>query len=748
MKRWLSKASFLSHFSRPRTIPTKRRHRSLFLERLEDRVVPTLFISLQEAGVNGGAPTIVATGADFTAAEFTGTYGDFSVDVFGGASHNGANQSFLVSSTTSVENIGASTATLNLAVFQDNYTLPAGSPLAVESGLGGSVNAGTLSLSNIFQASASSANSKIFDFTNGPQTATMTGSTFDTGSVTGVFNPIAGNPYALSSNVAINLTAGGQINYSDHVIVTAPFATPTINTTQQPASATVGSSIADQATVSGGNNPTGTVTFNLYNNPNGTGPALFTETETLSGGVATSKGYTATATGTDYWVATYNGDSNNNAVSSGAALEPVVISPSSPAINTSQQPATATVGSSIADMATVSGGNNPTGTVTFNLYSNPNGTGTPLFTDTETLSGGIATSKGYTATATGTDYWVATYNGDSNNGPVTSGTALEPVIITPPGTPCIKTCPGGTVVVGSSAVLKDTATLSGGNNPTGTITFTLYAPNGTTIVDTETVTVTGDGTYRTPKGFIPTAIGTYQWVASYNGDSANRPVAGRLGSEPECVIAATPALCTTPGCSVVVGSGAKMTDSATLSGGANPTGTLTFTLYAPNGTTIVDTEKVTVKGAGTYTTPTGFVPTAAGTYQWVVSYSGDSRNNAVADKLGNEPERATFQCVSICGHAFYDNGDKGQNNNCRVIAGCTVILDDRNAKDRQTTHTYGNGNFCFNSVGPGNCKISFACDSSSAWVQTHGMTVDAGNKRGRYYWDGNCLSGIAQIMAT
>jgi len=503
------------------------------------------------------------------------------------------------------------------------------------------------------------------------------------------------------------------------------------------------------ATVSGGDNPTGTVTFNLYSNPNGTGTPLFTDAnEPLVGGVATSKGYTATATGTDYWVATYNGDSNNSAVTSGAALEPVVISPASPAINTKQQPATATVGSSIADMATVSGGDNPTGTVTFNLYSNPNGTGTPLFTDTETLSGGIATSKGYTATATGTDYWVATYNGDSNNGPVTSGTALEPVIITPPGTPCIKTCPGGTVVVGSSAVLKDTATLSGGNNPTGTITFTLYAPNGTTIVDTETVTVTGDGTYRTPKGFIPTAIGTYQWVASYNGDSANRPVAGRLGSEPECVIAATPALCTTPGCSVVVGSGAKMTDSATLSGGANPTGTLTFTLYAPNGTTIVDTEKVTVKGAGTYTTPTGFVPTAAGTYQWVVSYSGDSRNNAVADKLGNEPERATFQCVSICGHAFYDNGDKGQNNNCRVIAGCTVILDDRNAKDRQTTHTYGNGNFCFNSVGPGNCKISFACDSSSAWVQTHGMTVDAGNKRGRYYWDGNCLSGIAQIMAT
>ena len=68
----------------------------------------------------------------------------------------------------------------------------------------------------------------------------------------------------------------------------------------------------------------------------------------------------------------------------------------------------------------MTGGDNPTGTVTFKLYNNPNGTGTPLFTDTEPLSGGVATSPGYTTTATGTDYWVATYNGDANNSTVTS----------------------------------------------------------------------------------------------------------------------------------------------------------------------------------------------------------------------------------------------------------------------------------------------------------------------------------------
>ena len=119
-----------------------------------------------------------------------------------------------------------------------------------------------------------------------------------------------------------------------------------INTSQQPPTATVGTSIMDKATVSGGNNPTGTVTFNLYNNPNGTGTPLFTNTEPLSGGMATSAGYTATAKGTDYWVATYNGDSNNAKVSSGTAAEPVTITSAGPSINTYQQPATATVGTS------------------------------------------------------------------------------------------------------------------------------------------------------------------------------------------------------------------------------------------------------------------------------------------------------------------------------------------------------------------------------------------------------------------
>src|SRR5262249_45879572 len=83
-------------------------------------------------------------------------------------------------------------------------------------------------------------------------------------------------------------------------------------------------------------------------------------------------------------------------------------------------------------------------------------------------------------------------------------------------------------------------TLSGGYYDTGTITFQLYAPDGTTIVDTETATVTGAGTYSTPTGYLPTTMGTYQWVATYSGDGNNISVASGFGDEPETAITTMP----------------------------------------------------------------------------------------------------------------------------------------------------------------------------------------------------------------
>ena len=106
----------------------------------------------------------------------------------------------------------------------------------------------------------------------------------------------------------------------------------------------------------------------------------------------------------------------------------------------------------------------------------------------------------------------------------TTPSATSPRRVTGKASPTITTTPNITTgICGTSETLKDTATLSGGDDPTGTITFTLYSPSGT-LLDTETVTVSGDGTYTTPKGYsLPSnaAAGTYQWDASYSGNSDN-----------------------------------------------------------------------------------------------------------------------------------------------------------------------------------------------------------------------------------
>ena len=145
-----------------------------------------------------------------------------------------------------------------------------------------------------------------------------------------------------------------------------------------------------------------------------------------------------------------------------------------------------------------------------------------------------------------------------------------------------------------------------------------------------------------PPGFPIT--GTYNWVVSYSGDGNNNGVASAFGNESGQVHAANPSIGTkaTPG-SVTLSNGSPpiLTDSATLSGGFEETGTITFDLYAPGGVAPVHTEIVTVSGNGTYTTPTGYTlpttGTVTGTYQWVATYSGDGNNNGVASVKGNEP---------------------------------------------------------------------------------------------------------------
>src|SRR5262249_52861858 len=152
--------------------------------------------------------------------------------------------------------------------------------------------------------------------------------------------------------------------------------------------------------------------------------------------------------------------------------------------------------------------------------------------------------------------------------------------------PAIHTVAGGSVVIGSGTKLSDTAVLSGGFSPGGTITFTLTNPSNV-VVYTDVVTVNGNGSYDTltgtnPGGYVPTVTGTYVWSASYSGDGNNNAATDNGQNESEAVTPASPAINTVAGGTIVIGSGAKLADTAVLSGGYSPTGTITFTLYNPS----------------------------------------------------------------------------------------------------------------------------------------------------------------------
>jgi hypothetical protein len=95
--------------------------------------------------------------------------------------------------------------------------------------------------------------------------------------------------------------------------------------------------------------------------------------------------------------------------------------------------------------------------------------------------------------------------------------------------------------VALGGAITDTATLSGGATPTGTITFNLYGPNNLTCagaaIFTSTVPVNGNGAYSSAS-FTPTTEGTYRWIANYSGDANNAVTANTCNAASENVLVA------------------------------------------------------------------------------------------------------------------------------------------------------------------------------------------------------------------
>jgi uncharacterized repeat protein (TIGR03803 family) len=488
--------------------------------------------------------------------------------------------------------------------------------------------------------------------------------------------------------------------------------TPTLTTTPGPTLTFGSDNLTDSATLSGAVNPTGTITFKLLA-PDGTTVALNSVTVSGNGTYNVPNGFFPTVAGTYQWQVNYSGDSNNDPVSP-ADPEFETVDKAIPVLAVVLPPdfSGTYTGSPIVATVTITGviggvDDTPSTTLegvglTLSYFEGGDTSGTeltdpPTDVGTYTVETSFAGSQDY-AGVSETD----TFTIDRTSPRVFA--AAAPMTLT----------------FGDGSRMLAAAVVSGAVNPTGSMTFNLVGPDGTSIVDSESLPVDGPGQYETPTGYLPTAAGSYQWTAHYSGDANNNPasfagfmtsetvnkaratltvsdpdgtytgnpfaatasVAGVLagvdsapsgtlegvsptfnyfvgtdtsGSElsgaptdpgtytVEALFAgsadyksadatatftispATPLITSIPGDTVVFGSGEKLTDTATLSGGVNPTGTITFTLVAPDGTTVLDTESLPVNGDGTYAT--SFLPSAPRNYEWTVTYSGDLDNS-------------------------------------------------------------------------------------------------------------------------
>jgi hypothetical protein len=114
--------------------------------------------------------------------------------------------------------------------------------------------------------------------------------------------------------------------------------------------------------------------------------------------------------------------------------------------------------------------------------------------------------------------------------------------------------------------------------------------------------------------------------------------------------AATPTISTLASPSVPAGG--LISDSATLTGGFAPTGNMTFTLYGPGDTTCSNALWSTTVpvGAGDVSHSGDVKVAAAGTYNWLASYSGDLANLPVSSQCGSEPVVITGQ--TLLGRAY------------------------------------------------------------------------------------------------
>ena len=210
--------------------------------------------------------------------------------------------------------------------------------------------------------------------------------------------------------------------------------------------------------------------------------------------------------------------------------------------------------------------------------------------------------------------------------------------------PSIVTVASSPITLGGSA--SDTATLSNGNSPTGSITFKAYGPSdtagctGTPAFGPNVVTVDhGNGDYKSGS-FTPSAAGKYWWIASYGGDGNNNAVSTSCGDSGETLVVnkVTPNI-ETELSATSISIGDKVSDSATLKGVTSGAGgDVTYNVYDGDscGGDALGSDKVAVTDGVVLDSKLFDVFDSAGKYSFQAVYSGDPNNDGATSDCKTE----------------------------------------------------------------------------------------------------------------
>jgi len=320
------------------------------------------------------------------------------------------------------------------------------------------------------------------------------------------------------------------------------------------------------------------------------------------------------------------------------------------------------LGASVYDTATVTGAPfTPTGTVTYEFFTNGTGSGTPSSTQTVTLVNGTVPNSALTAGLTAGSYsYIGVYRGDSNYKGYTG--AVEPLTVNQ-GSSSLSTAiydsGGGSVTGALGEQVYDTATVTGAPfTPTGTVTyefFTIGTGSGTPS-STQTVTLV-NGTVPNSALTAGLTAGSYSYIGVYRGDSNYKGYTGAV--EPLTVNQGSSSLSTaiydSGGGSVTGALGEQVYDTATVTGAPfTPTGTVTYEFFT------IGTGSGTPSSTQTVTLVNGTVPNSAltagltaGSYSCIGVYSGDSNYKGYTGAV--EPLTVN-QGSSSLSTAIYDSG--------------------------------------------------------------------------------------------